>query len=316
MFRRQYRMRSVRDHFLGRLPLKTSFWFYFLLPAASYLYLERLILAALSDAPNLYVPTAISLLVISRGVIFPCQLIGVFRSAEAHCRKTGDPMVAKGTQGLLFLAALFVLVDILDVAQSLVAYRAKWEYATHEQRDIQYSLIVSGDGRRLVIDGTLDFGVVRDVEKILAEHPKIVAVVLNSVGGMIYEGRGLGLLFKRKGLSTYVYGECSSACVTAFIGGDRRHIGNDGRIGFHQYRFASSKLHQFRSFYDVEEEQTRDLEMFRSQGVDEAFRRRIFERPGGELWFPRKGELLAGGVVHSVTGVGQAERPNQQLDVR
>ncbi len=293
-------MRYIRDHLAGRLPLAIAFWVNFTLLAVAYSLLEPLILAPLSGDPALFITATIALLIITRLVVLPWQLIGLLRSADHHYRRSGNPIVTRCVQGIVVIAVLFVLVDLLETAQSLVAYKNKRDYAAADQREIGYELRMSKHARILIIDGSLDFGITRDVEKKLAMNPNVVGVELNSNGGMIYEGRGLGLLFKRRALDTYVFGACSSACVTAFVGGATRYLGGDGKIGFHQYRFSSRNLHQFRTFYDVAEEQAKDLEVFETQGVSESFRGRIFARSGHEIWFPEAAELLTAGVVHAV----------------
>ncbi|MFT5397741.1 MAG: hypothetical protein ACI8XW_000528, partial [Gammaproteobacteria bacterium] len=119
-------------------------------------------------------------------------------------------------------------------------------------------------------------------------------------GGQIYEGRGLSKLFTENEFDTYVYGECSSACTTAFVGGKRRYIGPRGKLGFHQYRVETTEYSQFVPFYDIRVEQQRDLALFKARGIDQDFLGEMFYQPANKIWFPDHSTLHQARIIHDV----------------
>jgi len=147
----------------------------------------------------------------------------------------------------------------------------------------------------------LDFGVTNDVAKILSNHSDVKGIILDSSGGIVYEGRGLFMLIKKHGLDTYSFKNCSSACTIAFIGGARRFLGENAKLGFHQYRLDSDKINPI---VDIENEQKneqkKDLFLYESQMINDTFLNNIFEKPQHEIWFPIQNELLAAGVVDRI----------------
>ena len=117
----------------------------------------------------------------------------------------------------------------------------------------------------MTIQGDFEVGITAAVREQLRITPNIRSVVLNSRGGQVYEGRGLAKLFRSFALDTHVYGECSSACATAFIGGRTRYLGEQGKLGFHQFWVEAKGNQSLFAFYDIGAEQARDAEVFRAQ---------------------------------------------------
>lgn len=151
-----------------------------------------------------------------------------------------------------------------------------------------------------MISGEFDIGITKEVIRVLKHNPQISSIALNSIGGQIYEGRGLSKLFTRQSLDTYVYKECSSACATAFSGGLKRYIGSNGKIGFHQYKLDSTKHKKTVGFHDANAEQDRDLELFKSRGITGDFLEKIFNESSNSMWFPSHQELKDAKVIESV----------------
>ncbi len=75
---------------------------------------------------------------------------------------------------------------------------------------------------QIVVQGGLEFGSTRAVRDVLDDNPNVRIVRLESRGGRVAEGLALGTLLRDRNIDTFVNGECSSACVTAFAGGARR----------------------------------------------------------------------------------------------
>ncbi len=67
-------------------------------------------------------------------------------------------------------------------------------------------------------------------------------VALDSDGGSLSGGMQLGQILRNQNMEVFVEAgkQCLSACFFAFIGGSKRNLLGDGRIGVHQFRFIDS----------------------------------------------------------------------------
>jgi hypothetical protein len=104
-------------------------------------------------------------------------------------------------------------------------------------------------------------------------------------------------LIKKYALDTYVFDSCMSACVTACIGGVRRHLGPEGKLGFHQFTWDSM---QKTPYIDPKEEQRIDKVFCGSEGIEGDFLERVFQASHTDIWSPSTAELLEAGVVHEI----------------
>ena len=163
-----------------------------------------------------------------------------------------------------------------------------------------YKLTLRNNSTQLVITGEIEIGITKAVSNILQKNPQISSIALNSIGGHIYEGRGLSRLFTRQSLDTYVYKQCTSACTTAFSGGKKRYIGMTGKLGFHQYKRDLQVHKRSVGFHDAGAEQERDLALFKARGIKEDFLNKIFNERSDSMWFPNNAELLNAKVIDEV----------------
>lgn len=160
------------------------------------------------------------------------------------------------------------------------------------------SLTVSADGTQVTLAGDFGLGLTAKLKDLLAVHSGVAAIVLDSDGGNVFEGRGVAKLIAERGLDTIVHGRCLSACTTAFVAGRRRLLGPDGKLGFHQFGFADA--HAFPAV-DPTEEQEKDRAYFAGRGIDPEFLTKIFQAPQAGIWISDPAELLAASVVHEIT---------------
>lgn len=164
-----------------------------------------------------------------------------------------------------------------------------------------YELSLYDKDRTLVIDGCLNIGVTREVEDLFILYESITRVELNSQGGNIYQGRGLARVIRENEADTHVNQECSSACVTAFIAGKRRTLKRGAKLGFHQYRYEAEKNFILNPYAaNPHEEQRKDLELFRREGVSEDFLEMILRQPVEKMWYPSEKLLVDMGIVDEV----------------
>jgi len=279
-------------HWRGDLPLGASYWVNGLLltvvAAGAVTFVTTRIAPDIAAAPKTF-----SFLIIA---LWPCltlttvwQQVGIWRSSNKHVARNGKPFWAN-------LAKLAVILGLLGQAATVKTTAIPqisefWKILTGHDPVGAYQLRVLRNASELEISGAIAFGLSDDVAKILAAHPTIKIIHLNSVGGRINEARRLRGLIQSKQLSTYTATGCSSACVLPFLAGTRRLIASNTKLGFHQYAFPGVRSNEFA------EEYARDGQYFISRGVSGSFVKRAFETPNAEMWTPSYEELLSAGVV-------------------
>jgi len=244
------------------------------------------------------VPVLLTLLIV-HGAFFVWQAVGAIRAGEVHALAHGTPASAVGAQ--LLVVVLFLLTLAYVVAGVQTTLPAAESENVDQRRDreqaTQYSLTLAMQDEELQLKGLVSPGITRRVRDLLVEHPGIDTVVLESDGGNVYEARGLARLFQENGIRTHVDVRCASACAVAFIGGQRRTLASEAKIGLHAYRMDSV---QSIIVTDAQIEQGRDRSLFAKAGVAPWFVERMFDTPADGMWWPTSGQLLSAGVAHEI----------------
>src|SRR5262245_48035062 len=86
------------------------------------------------------------------------------------------------------------------------------------------------------VEGKLEFGDIDTFRAKVASLPAAgTSVAFRSKGGRLLTGIRIGTLIRAKRFATVVpdAAECASACALAWLGGTRRFVGADAKIGFH-----------------------------------------------------------------------------------
>ena len=154
---------------------------------------------------------------------------------------------------LRVLILSFVLLPLLcSTQQSFAAGDSELlgiEFVSTEGRPQSGGTV--GASWAIYLDGRIDEGAAGRLRDELARREVTsAAVYLNSRGGDLGQGMELGRLIRERGFSTYVgrqndrgwipfAGECYSACVFAFIGGNYRFYSPRSRIGVHRFSSLS-----------------------------------------------------------------------------
>lgn len=232
-------------------------------------------------------------------ILFIWQATGTIRASEASIRDGGAMASVWGAQFAVILAFLWTVTYAIDAWQMTVEVpdRMGDQLKIEADRAKNYSISPTPDGQTLLLTGSLELGINREFLAQLAANPAVTRVVLHSVGGNIYEARGLSQTIRATGLSTVVIAECSSACTTVFIGGSKRQLGLQAKLGFHQYRIDAA--------YPVlnanpQLEQERDRAVFLQAGVAPWFIDKMYDSLSSEIWYPEMTELLAANAVTEV----------------
>jgi hypothetical protein len=288
------------NHWQGKLPLQVSLWLVFIGLLVLLSSFEPFLLTRLVSNPELRVFAAIVSLVITRFIIFPWQLVGLFRATENDYIKHGNTIKNRSIQALMVLSVLYTLVYTLESMQAVIFNNEYIHFLAKDKNQSEYTLKIENEGQQLHIKGIFDFGITDSVRKVINDNPELTSVVLESAGGQVYEGRGLSLLITKHEFDTYSYQECSSACATAFIGGKRRYLGHRGKIGFHRYRLESVSYWNYLPYLDIHSEQDKDLTLFKSKGVEQTFLDKVFDQTHNKMWFPAQQDLIDAGVIHEL----------------
>lgn len=297
------RIEFIRKHWRGNLSIKTSFWIVFIGLLAAIYFLEPWFLNTFFKDPNRLITATLISLFATKLIVFPWQLVGLLRASDRDFLAVGNTTKTRAIQLLMVLAIGFNLNASIDAIQTATYKKQQQvdadEYLEFKRQQINnYQLTLRNNKTQLVISGEFDIGITKAVSNILRTNPQISSVALNSIGGHIYEGRGLSKLFTRQSLDTYVYKECSSACTTAFSGGINRYIGTSGKLGFHQYKQDLNAHKKSVGYHDVTAEQEQDLELFKSRDITQKFLDKIFNESSSSMWFPSHDELLKAKVIH------------------
>jgi len=286
-------------HWRGQQSLAWSFWFNLVVIRGLVFIVQTLIAPAdgldYSAYRYLALATAFSL----HGVLLVWQVVGVIRSAESHFSQHGNMALVWGAQLGCVLMLVLSGVYALGAAQMTMQAPAEVDVLTqmNEEHARQYTLDVSADRQVVYISGMIDLGITRALRAYLLQHADVEAIVLDSDGGNIYEGRGLANLFSEHGLQVHVETSCASACTIAFSGGKVRTASNAAKFGFHQYRIDADYTI---IATDVAKEQRRDQQRLLDAGVDARFVADVFSPPSASMWWPELETLLAAGFLHEI----------------
>ena len=128
---------------------------------------------------------------------------------------------------------------------------------------MSFSILYLNQTNIIVADGDITRDTSKYFRKFLATSPldgSIFVVALNSPGGDLLGGLELGRLIRSENLHTAVLkfrrhplsgelireseepGSCFSACALAFLGGNRRELISESKLGFHQFSSAQGSL--------------------------------------------------------------------------
>lgn len=98
------------------------------------------------------------------------------------------------------------------------------------------------EGTKLHVYGDIDVGFAERFADALEANPAVKEVTLGSGGGSVKDALIAGMLIRKMGLDTTLYGNCYSACPLVFLGGIRRTLwAAPYRLGFHQIYNAEGR---------------------------------------------------------------------------
>ena len=153
------------------------------------------------------------------------------------------------------------------------------------------------------------------LEGLLKSEPSIKQIELNSAGGDIEAAFYIADLIIDYELDTNVSGTCESACTLVLLAGEKRTVERGSWVGFHQSYWDApyiedyfernkdsegwSNAFDFASWLygDTQQEVLRNLQYFVERGVDAGFAIKTMKATSDDMWYPRRKELEAAGVI-------------------
>ncbi len=285
----------IARHWRGELRLSVSWWIncvaltLLLLPLVPWI--AHTAGLASSDSASGY--TAILGLVLMQTAVIPLwQMVGLWQASDRVLRTTDRAFTARLTQVAAVLFTLMIATrGLVAGSEQILAARVAYAIGPY-----QYEVVLLPGAREIEVSGGLGFGVTAAVAELLAGNPDIRRIRLNSGGGALSEGVRLRELIIAHGLDTYSSRECSSACISAFIGGRFRYLHRGARMGFHLPRnWEPLSTSPVSGLYAAE------LSYFQQRGVPNWFLDNWI-RSGQKFWFPTEFQLQRAGIVSFLRG--------------
>ncbi len=283
----------VQRHWRGDLPLGQACLVNLVLLFFALNFLERFIYPPWLEGETVVSVAVLVFSILVRLIIYPWQVIGVLRNCEKSLQRDVDRHWIIAVQGIVVLSIVATLASAFSSYQSLTEYRQSLDPHKGFEIPPEYTFDLVNQGAIVHLRGPFQPGITRRFSEFIEQNPQVAGVILDSDGGQISEGRGLARVIRENQLNTYSLGHCMSACTMAFAAGVKRALGVNARLGFHQYQ-AFTIYPKF----DLEEEQAKDIALFRAQGVSESFLQKIFNHPPEGMWWPEHEELLEANLIH------------------
>ena len=289
-------MNYILKHWRGELSLSVSFWIN--------LFLLNLIVQGFTtwfsdkvffQDPQIAARFGLGFVVTKFLLVYPWQVVGLVRSSYRYIETTGKKLWAHTAQLAVFLG---LCVTVVNITLLWPTYKAFYQMGFEKDPFANYTLQLVKDDTIIHLTGGLGFGISDDVAALLMKNRHITAIILDSAGGRLYEGRQLAKLIRVNRLNTYSSKGCYSACTTAFIAGERRFLTIESNLAFHQGRHTYGGNEEY--FVSQEKEQEIDLQIFRNQGVSEDFLDTMYSASSDDMWYPTTDELIEANVVHQI----------------
>jgi len=290
-------MDYLHNHWQGNHSLARAFWINSLPFCVAFnLLFEQISLFNNPSTIITYARLYLLIMIVTYIVILPWQIVGITRSLVRYI-KNKKQLIASLLVIIFLLYELTVLSFILFNSPQKLLDGVYISFSSYEKGGYEISLDESYENA-ILVKGKFNRGISNELEKVLEDNPQIITITFDSPGGLEFEARNVFSIIKEKGLNTYVSEYCVSACVSAFIGGEKRQISSEALLGFHQgspelglREFTKDELSD--KLYDA-------IKFYKQQGIDKKFVMRFFRTPPDALWYPKINELLKSGVITEV----------------
>jgi ATP-dependent protease ClpP protease subunit len=285
----------IRKHWRGELSLAVSYWINLVLLNIAVTLLSVFFSSGgIIENPVIAARVVIILCAFNLLIIYPWQIIGLWRSCGNHIEESGKRFWPRTAQVFVVLGFILMLGRL---ETSWPIYKDFFHMGFQKDEWGNYTLKLEKNNTLIHLQGGLGFGVSKDISKLLNKYPEVKGIILDSSGGRIYEGRKLADLISAYGLDTYSLEGCHSAATTAFIAGKNRFLGIGANLAFHQYKAGYKSMD---GLVEMEDEQAKDLLIFQQQGIKGEFLDKLFIARNQDFWYPTIDEMLDAGVIHGI----------------
>jgi hypothetical protein len=284
----------IKKHWNGECSLAVSFWINVIL-INIFIRIFEIWLSDFSTIENPVTASQVSLIFFIMGltIVYPWQIVGLWRSASRYSIKKSKSFWSGTVKVVIVLGFLGTLGNLTN---SWKAYEGIYQIGFGKDEYSDYRINLVNDNTFIQLEGGLGFGISEEVNKVLSNNLNIKGIILDSIGGRIYEGRELSKIILINNLDTYTIKGCYSACVTAFISGNKRYLAKGANIGLHQYKMVEG----LEPYFDMSSEQEKDLKIYKRQGISQWFIDKMFKVKHDDLWYPTIDEMLDASVIHQV----------------
>ena len=285
----------VVRHWRGELSLGTSYWINGWLVSVGGTVAVFVVHAQIEHAESNYLPFFFLAGVWAfqgLGTLWYC--VGTWRSAD---RPTPGGWISSwATPARISVVLGAVVFAALFGTRGIPGLQATFTQAHWMDENAKWTVRPLRKGTELEISGGIGAGFAHDLQRALDANPAASMIHLNlGIGGLISEAKDARRLLRERNLSTYVSTQCVSACTLVFMGGNRRLLKNDARLGFHAPSFPGASGGAVADMLQAERRYLVEI------GVSEDFASRVIDTPKESMWYPTAAELRAAGVVTEMT---------------
>ena len=153
------------------------------------------------------------------------------------------------------------------------------------------------------------------IQEILLDNEEITTIQLNSSGGLLTAAQYISDLVIDFELDTYVNGECSSGCVDIFLAGNKRVLERGSWLGFHKSSWDAGNIERYYElnkeeegwnnafdfsswlYEDTQSDILKQMKYMLERGVEADFIIQTLQADSEGMWYPRRKQLEAAGVL-------------------
>jgi len=168
-------------------------------------------------------------------------------------------------------------------------------------------------------DQEINWADAEELQSLLRKNSDVKVIHLESYGGLTAAAMHIADVVIDYELNTFVDGECSSSCVTIFLAGEKRTLARRSWLGFHKTSWDSDSMKDYYEsekdseewdspfeftewvFDDTQEQILKDFEYMLERGVTPSFAIKTLRADSDDMWYPRRKELVAAGVVNDTS---------------
>lgn len=222
--------------------------------------------------------------------------IGAVRSAIRRLQEGLGAWLAISAMLANLVAALIMATTTLGNTHALL--NVWWHIVGKRDKPVSMYVskrTVSGEPIQLELTGRVGMGSYMALKEALEEHPQVKEILLTSGGGLVVEGFSMTELIYQSEMTTVVTDRCYSVCAIMYLAGQRRLVGQEGRVGFHR---SSSILGGISWGWDDTDHLMADW--MRERGVNEDFVQAAMDTPSDDIYVVSPADLVNAGVSTEV----------------